>query len=84
MCVINTRCNILSLFCLTIATLPCKLTVVILNGEIGRTVPFHAEEGNVFAAENVPTLCHQMVGRTARGSDQRLRQKNAINKDVQV
>ena len=66
------------------ATIPCKLTVVIQNGEIGLTVPFRAEEGNVFAAENVPALCHQMVERTARGLDQRLRQKNALNKDVQV
>ena len=63
-----------------IATFPCKLTVVIQNGEIGLTVPFRAEEGNVFAAENVPALCHL----PARGLDQRLRQKNAINKDVQV
>lgn len=82
--IVNTSCNIPSLFCLMIATFPCKLTVVIQNGEIGRTVPFRAEEGDVFAAENVPALCHQMVGRIARGLDQRLRQKNAINKDVQV
>lgn len=60
------------------------MTGVTLHGGTGQIVPFHAEEENGAASENVPILCHNMAKRTVRALDHQLRQKIAILICVQV
>ena len=61
-----------------------KLTGVTLHGRTGQIFPFHAEEENGAASENVPILCHNMAERTVRALHHQLRQKIAILICVQV
>ena len=55
-----------------------------LSGEFGQTVLFHVGEDDVFATENAPTPCRNMVEKTVRALDHRPRPKNVIQRDVQV
>ena len=61
-----------------------KLMEATLHGMNGVNVLFHVAEEGALVTDNVPTLCHNMVGRIVRALDHLLKQKSAIQMDVQV